>query len=589
MSTAPSGVAKLSPICGKCGKSLRMEESIPGDPTQCLTGLSYLATVCKSCGWVECYACRGKIGAACSKCGGDVTPAFERLFVPTAPAAAVQEPQLVRGLGLVSATTLVMGSMIGSGIFIVSADIARLVDSPALLLAAWMVTGFLTVVGALSYGELAAMMPKAGGQYVFLREALGPLWGFLYGWTLFLVIQTGTIAAVGVAFGKFVGVFFPSVAADNWIWHIAKVPPIQVGPMVLGNMDVGLNTQNLVGIISIVALTVINLFGIKIGALVQNVFTFAKVAGLAAVVFLGIFVGRNAEAVAANFGNFWRNASLGAQHEVGAGIFVGSLTALAVAQVGSLFSADAWNNVTFAAAEVKNPKRNLPLALALGTGTVILLYVLANVAYLNVLPLHGEPNGATVMARGIQHAEADRVGTAMMLPIFGATGAALMAVAILLSTFGCNNGLILSGARVYYAMARDGLFFRSVGKLHPTYKTPAMSLVVQAVWICVLCLSGTYNQLLDYIIFAVLVFYILTIVALFVLRRTRPDAERPYKAIGYPVLPAIYILMALFIDVVLLRYKPQFTWPGLIIVLLGIPVYFLWSRGAAGKAPVRAA
>jgi APA family basic amino acid/polyamine antiporter len=495
----------------------------------------------------------------------------------------------VKALGLTSATTLVMGSMIGSGIFIVSADIARLVDSPALLIAAWMVTGFLTIVGALSYGELAAMMPKAGGQYVFLREALGPLWGFLYGWTLFLVIQTGTIAAVGVAFGKFVGVFFPSIAADNWIWHIAKVPPIHLGPMVLGDMDVGLNTQNLVGIVSIVLLTVINLFGIKIGALVQNVFTFAKVAGLAAVVFLGIFVGRNAEAVAANFSNFWRNASLGSQHEVATGIFVSTLTAIAVAQVGSLFSADAWNNVTFAAAEVQNPRRNLPLALALGTGTVILLYVLANVAYLSVLPLHGNPHGATEMTRGIQYASADRVGTAAMQQMFGATGAALMAVAILLSTFGCNNGLILSGSRVYYAMARDGLFFKSAGKLHPTYKTPAASLAVQAVWTCVLCLSGTYNQLLEYIIFAVLVFYVLTIVALFVLRRTQPNAERPYKAIGYPVLPAIYVLMAVFIDVVLLRYKPQYTWPGLIIVLLGIPVYFLWSRGAQGKTAARAA
>ncbi len=505
-----------------------------------------------------------------------------------ARATAVPEPELVKGLGLTSATTLVMGSMIGSGIFIVSADIARMVDSPALLIAAWVVTGFLTVVGALCYGELAAMMPKAGGQYVFLREALGPLWGFLYGWTLFLVIQTGTIAAVGVAFGKFIGVFFPSVAADNWIWHIAKVPPIHVGPMVLGNMDVGLNTQNLMGIVSIVVLTAINVFGIRIGALVQNVFTFAKVAGLAAVVFLGIFVGRNAEAVVANFSAFWRNASLGAQHDVGAGVLVGTLTVIAVAQVGSLFSADAWNNVTFAAAEVHNPKRNLPLALALGTGTVILLYVLANVAYLNVLPLHGDPKGTTEMARGIQYATSDRVGTAVMQQMFGATGAALMAVAILLSTFGCNNGLILSGARVYYAMARDGLFFRSAGKLHPTYKTPVASLIVQAVWICVLCLSGTYGQLLDYIIFAVLVFYILTIVALFVLRRTQPNAERPYKDIGYPVLPAIYILMALFIDVVLLRYKPQFTWPGLIIVLLGFPVYFLWSRAAAPRAPARA-
>ncbi|MGH9670645.1 MAG: APC family permease, partial [Terriglobales bacterium] len=287
-------------------------------------------------------------------------------------------------------------------------------------------------------------------------------------------------------------------------------------------------------------------------------------------------------------------AALSAQHavQVGVGgpmILVGTLAILAVAQVGSLFSSDAWNNVTFTAGEIKNPKRNLPLSLALGTGIVTFLYIAANFVYLAVLPLNGDAAGATVFARGIQYAAEDRVGTAVMFEMFGTAGAALMAVAILLSTFGCNNGLILSGARVYYAMARDRLFFRSAGKLHPKYKTPAMSLAVQAVWTCVLCLSGTYNQLLDYIIFAVLVFYILTIVALFVLRYTEPNAERPYRAVGYPVLPAIYILMALFIDVVLLRYKPQYTWPGLIIVLLGIPVYFLWSRGAAGKAPARTA
>jgi APA family basic amino acid/polyamine antiporter len=493
---------------------------------------------------------------------------------------------LVKGLGLTSATMLVMGSMIGSGIFIVSSQIAREVDSPALLIGAWAVTGFMTVVGALSYGELAAMMPRAGGQYVYLREALGPLWGFLYGWTLFLVIQAGTIAAVGVAFGKFLGVFFPSISASNWILHFWKVPAISIGPMVLGNMDVGLNTQNLAAILMVIALSVINIFGVKTGALIQNVFTFAKVSALLGLVLLGLFIGRNAQAIAANFnGHFWHNAGLSAGHAVqlGAGgpmVMVGTLTILAVAQVGSLFSADAWNNVTFTAGEVKNPSRNLPLSLALGTGVVIALYIGCNFVYLNVLPLDGVANGATILERGIKYASEDRVATAVLTQMFGGIGGSLMAFAIILSGIGCNNGLILAGARVYYAMAKDGLFFRSVAKLHPTYKTPAVSLMVQMVWTCVLCVSGSYNQLLEYIIFAVLVFYILTILGLFVLRRTHPNAERPYRAVGYPVLPAIYIVMALFIDVVLLRYKPQYTWPGLIIVLVGIPVYYAWARSA---------
>lgn len=495
-----------------------------------------------------------------------------------------QDKELVKGLGLTSSTMLVIGSMIGSGIFIVSAEISRETNSPALLIGAWLVTGFLTIVGALSYGELAAMMPRAGGQYVYLRESLGPLWGFLYGWTLFLVIQTGTIAAVGVAFGKFLGIFVPSVSSTNWIVHIWKVPPIQIGPMVLGNMDVGLNTQNLVAIVIVVLLSVVNIFGLKTGAMIQNVFTVAKASALFGLVLLGLFIGRNAQALAANFqGNFWHNAGLSAQHAVQVGVggptvMVGTLTILAVAQVGSLFSADAWNNVTFTAGEVKNPSRNLPLSLAMGTGIVIALYIACNFIYLSVLPLWGSAGGATILDRGIQFAAEDRVGTAVMLKMLGTGGGALMAIAIMISAFGCDNGLILSGARVYYAMAKDGLFFRSVAKLHPKYKTPAVSLMVQMVWTCILCLSGSYGQLLDYIIFAVLVFYILTIVGLFVLRFTRPDAERPYRAIGYPVLPAIYILVALFIDVVLLRYKPQYTWPGLMIVLVGIPVYFLWSR-----------
>lgn len=503
-----------------------------------------------------------------------------------------QDHELVKGLGLTSATMLVIGSMIGSGIFIVSAEIAREVDSPALLIGAWVIAGFMTITAALSYGELAAMMPRAGGQYVYLREALGPLWGFLYGWTLFLVIQTGTIAAVGVAFGKFLGVFYPSISSTHWILHLWKVPPIPVGPMVLGNMDVGINTQNLVAILLVIFLSVVNIFGVKTGAFIQNIFTAAKVSALLGLAIFGLALGRNAIALAANFGaNFWHNASLGAQHAVQVGVggptvLVGTLTILAVAQVGSLFSCDAWNNVTFTAGEVKNPSRNLPLSLAIGTGVVIALYIACNFIYVSTLPLNGTAGAATVLGRGIKYAAEDRVGTAVMTEMFGAIGGTMMALAIMISSFGCNNGLILSGARVYYAMAKDGLFFRGVSKLHPKYKTPAVSLMVQMVWTCVLCISGTYSQLLDYIIFAVLVFYILTIVGLFVLRRTHPEAERPYRAVGYPVLPAIYIVMALFIDVVLLRYKPQYTWPGLIVVLLGIPVYYAWTKTVRSAASV---
>ncbi len=480
---------------------------------------------------------------------------------------------------------LVMGSMIGSGIFIVSAEIARETESPALLIGAWLITGFLTIVGALCYGELAAMMPRAGGQYVYLRESLGPLWGFLYGWTLFLVIQTGTIAAVGVAFGKFLGIFWPAISSSHWILHLWKVPKIPIGPMVLGGMDVGLNTQNLVAILVVIALSIINIFGVKTGAFIQNIFTAAKVSALLGLVLFGIFLGRNAVAVAANFGaNFWRNSGLGTLHEVGGGVLVSTLTVLAIAQVGSLFSADAWNNVTFTAGEVKNPSRNLPLSLALGTGVVIALYIGCNFIYLGALPLVGNPAGTSLIDRGIQYASEDRVATAVITQMFGSSGGKLMALAIMISGFGCCNGLILAGARVYYAMAKDGLFFKSVSRLHPQYKTPVVSLMVQMVWTCILCISGSYGQLLDYIIFAVLVFYILTIIGLFVLRRTQADAPRPYKAIGYPMLPAIYIVMALFIDIVLLRYKPQYTWPGLIIVLLGIPVYYLWSLRSRSAA-----
>ena len=506
------------------------------------------------------------------------------------PEFAAEAPGLVQTLGLFSSMAIVAGSMIGSGIFLVDADIARGTDSPALLLAAWVVTAVMTMIGALSYGELAAMMPKAGGQYVYLRESLGPLWGFLYGWTLFLVIQTGTIAAVCVAFAKFLGVFFPTVSTSHWLWHIAHVPAFQVGPMMLGNMEIGVNTANLTGIAIVILLAVVNMFGLRLGAFIQNIFTTAKALSLAALVLLAFTLGPNATAWNANFGEgwhqFWKNAGWSALHPVQVGIggpmvMVNLLVILAVVQVGSLFSADAWNNVTFTAGEVKNPRRNLPLSLVLGAGFVLTVYFLVSLGYLLVLPMHGDPHGATVMARGLQHATEDRVATAVLEQIFHSGGAQLMAAAILISTFGCANGLSLAGARVYYAMSRDGLFFKSVGRLHPRYKTPAAGLAVQACWATLLCLSGSYSQLLDYIIFAVLVFYILTIAGLFVLRFKRPDAPRPYKALGYPVLPALYIVMATWICVVLLRYKPQYTWPGLVLVLLGIPVYLFWSRRSA--------
>jgi APA family basic amino acid/polyamine antiporter len=490
-------------------------------------------------------------------------------------------PHFVQGMGLFSATAIVMGSMIGSGIFIVSADMSRVLGSPALLIAAWLVTALMTVIGALSYGELAAMMPKAGGQYVYLRESLGPIWGFLYGWTLFLVIQTGTIAAVGVAFGKFLGVFFPSVSQTNWIWHV-------------GSGNVGLSTVGLTAIVVITLLTLLNTRGIRLGAAVQNVFTSAKVLALLGVIAVGVLLHVLAHDKAGqmeNFGphwqNFWAGAGISVRHPVDIGSFfglgggsamVGIFTLIAVVQVGSLFSSDAWNNVTFTAGEIKNPKRNLPLSLAIGTGTVLLLYIACNFVYLMVLPMMGSPDAHIALGRGIAHASQDRVATAMMEEAFGAVGAKLMAAAILISTFGCVNGMLLAGARVYYAMSCDGLFFKGVGKLDAKTGVPRNSLWLQWAWTCLLCLSGSYGQLLDYVIFAVLVFYVLTIVGLFVLRRKQPDAPRPYRAFGYPVLPALYIVMATWICGVLLRYKPQYTWPGLILVLLGLPVYWVWTR-----------
>ena len=486
----------------------------------------------------------------------------------TGSAATALDTEFTRGLGLYDSTMVVVGSMIGSGIFIVSADMARSVGSAGWLLVAWLIAGVLTVVGALSYGELAAMMPRAGGQYVYLREAFSPLWGFLYGWTLFLVIQTGTIAAVSVGFARYLGVLVPGIAEDRYL-----VAPIHVS----AGYALSLSTTQLVAILLIVLLTWTNTRGLEYGRIIQNVFTTAKTGALAGLIVVGVLLGWNQIAVADNFGNLWNPRDVveivpGLSAVSAFGLFV----ALCVSQTGSLFSADAWNNITFTAGEVKDPRRNIPLSLALGTVVVIGLYLLANVAYLTTLTF-GQ----------VQHAPADRVATATLDAIFPGAGATIMAVAIVISTFGCNNGLILAGARAYYAMARDSLFFRSVGQLNDK-KVPAWGLVWQGVWASVLVLPRTFNtatgaygnlysNLLDYVISAALIFYILTIAGVFRLRRTRPDADRPYRAFGYPVVPALYIAGASIILLVLFAYRTATTWPGLIIVLLGLPVYLAWK------------
>jgi APA family basic amino acid/polyamine antiporter len=397
------------------------------------------------------------------------------------------------------------------------------------------------------------MMPQVGGQYVFLREAYNPLCGFLFGWTQFLVIQCGSIAAVAVAFASFLGVIAPVISEE----------PLRTPD---GLHSLGISSAQLVAIGVVALLTAINCFGITVGKLVQDVFTIAKVGALVALVVLGITLGRNAEAIAANSQDFWGTTPIN----------LAFLMAAGGAMVGSLFSADAWNSVTFTAAEMQNPRRNVPLSLAIGAGMVVLLYFLANVAYLLVLPLEGTKGAGDLMSRGIQHATNNRVGTAMAEGVFGGSGAAIMAVAIMISTFGCVNGLIIVGARVYYAMSRDGLFFESAGRLN-RHNVPGWGLVVQGIWSAILTLSGTYGDLLDYVIFASLLFYVLTVASIFIFRKRLPDAPRPYRAIGYPVVPAFYILAAFLIMIDLLFVKPTNTWPGLLIVLSGVPVYWVWS------------
>ena len=497
------------------------------------------------------------------------------------PAAATREPGFVRAIGLFDGTMIVVGSMIGSGIFIVAAAIGRQTGSPGGLLLTWIITGLLTISAALSYGELAAMFPRAGGQYVYLREAYSPLWGFLYGWTLFLVIQTGTIAAVAVGFARYLGVLFPAISGDTFIIH-----PLNLG----SKYAISLSVQQLVGVVMIAFITFLNTLGVRLGKIIQNIFTSAKTLGLIGLILVCFFVGRNHGAIADNFGHFWSirgNETIepGANFLHGliptvtaASGFFGLLVAFCVAQVGSLFSADAWNNIGFTAAEVKNPKRDVALSMAFGTIIVITLYCLANLGYL-----------CTLTFAQIQNAPDDRVATAALNVALGPIGAALMAIAIIISTFGCNNGLILAGSRVVYAMAHDRLFFRSTGKLNRR-GVPGMALVLQGIWVAILILARTrrpdgtygnlYNDLLNYVVFAVLLFYVLTIVGIFLLRSKRPDAERPYRAFGYPFVPLLYIVAAVTIMVVLLLYQTQTAWPGLVIVLLGVPVYLLWSRTA---------
>ncbi|MBL7765059.1 MAG: amino acid permease [Chitinophagaceae bacterium] len=453
-------------------------------------------------------------------------------------------------LSLIDASMIVAGSMIGSGIFIVSADIVRQVGSAGWLIAIWLITGVLTLAAALSYGELSAMYPKAGGQYVYLKESWNKLVGFLYGWSLFTVIQTGTIAAVGVAFAKFAGYFFP-------IFEMSEANLItQIGIFKIYNAQ-------LLSIGIIVFLTWVNSRGVEGGKMIQTFFTVAKLAALLGLIVLGLSMGFNADVWQANWQNAWSMKHLmeGNIYEKVTGI--AALGFIAAAMVGSVFSSDAWNNITFIAGEVKNPQRNIGLSLFIGTGIVTLLYILTNIMYLGVLPLNDIANAAN-----------DRVGVAAAEKIFGTSGTYIIAALIMVSTFGCINGMILSGARVYYTMAKDKLFFSQVDQLNKK-QVPSIALWIQCIWTSVLCLSGKYGDLLDYVVFAVLIFYILTMLGIFKLRVTQPDLPRSYKAFGYPFLPALYIVLATILCVALLIYKPNYTWPGLIIVLAGIPVYYL--------------
>jgi APA family basic amino acid/polyamine antiporter len=461
----------------------------------------------------------------------------------------LEQNEMKRELGLLDATLLVAGSMIGSGIFIVTADITRNVGSAGWLIAVWLITGLMTLIAAVSYGELSSMFPKAGGQYVYLKEAYNPLVGFLYGWSFFAVIQTGTIAAVGVAFSKFTAYLWPAVSEDIILFNLGSitVSPAQV-----------------LAIVIIILLTYINTKGVKGGKIIQTSFTLTKLVSLFGLIIFG-FIMLKPDIWEANWVNAWSMQKLNVDGTFESYTLVAALGAIAAAMVGSIFSSDAWNNITFIAGEVKNPKRNIGLSLFLGTLIVTIIYVLANLVYMAVLPL-----------QEIATADKDRVAVAASSVIFGNIGTVIIALMIMVSTFGCNNGLILAGARVYHTMANDGLFFKKTATLNK-HAVPEFGLWLQCLVASALCLSGRYGDLLDMISFVVVIFYVLTIIGIYILRAKRPDAERPYKAFGYPFLPAVYILMGICFCTLLIIYKPNFTWPGLIVVLTGVPVYYMWK------------
>lgn len=466
--------------------------------------------------------------------------------------------ELKRSLNLFDTIMLVSGSMIGSGIFIVAADMTRVLGSPFWVLMCWLISGVITLFAALSYGELAGMMPDAGGQFIYLKRAYGKLTSFVYGWTVFTVIQTGVIAAVAVAFARYIGVLIPFFDEKHFILTVRGFP---------------LSTTQVLSVGCILFLTYLNTLGINNGKIIQRVFTSTKILALVALILLGFIFG-------AGSGNWEANMALPFQSNAnpGGGMDITVLLgALGVALIGSLFSSDAWNNVTFIAGEIKQPQKNIPLGLLIGVLIVTLLYILANVAYFMLLPALGSPEGQTVVERGIAYAENDRVGSAAMFPVFGATSSSLMALLIIVSTFGCNNGLILSGARLFQAMANEGLFFRSAAYVN-RHAVPSKALWLQAAWASVLCLSGSYGSLLDYCTFASLVFYIVTISALFYLRKKEPLTPRPYKAFGYPIIPALYILLAGAICIDLLIFKPVNTFLGLGIMAIGIPVYYFFDK-----------
>jgi APA family basic amino acid/polyamine antiporter len=527
---------------------------------------------------------------------------------------AIDGGHFKRGLGLFDASMLVAGTMIGSGIFIVSAGIARDTGGSGWLLVVWAIAGMMTILGALAYSELAGMMPHAGGQYVFLRESYGKLPAFLFGWTTFTIIQTGTIAAVGVAFAKFLGVLVPVLGTGPEAevfkvggFHVLlelPLPWLSKPLNVFERTEFTITAGQLISVVLVTGLTYWNSLGVTQGKWLQNVFTVAKIGALALLIVVGLTIAAHPDSIRSNTENVWAGMTstprfLDTQNLVPLSGEIVKWMVIGGALVGALFSADAWANVTFAAAEVRNPARNLPLAMILGTGLVIALYLLANIAYLSSLPLKADSRkrdalvqvakegrdapaavqeiakSATPMERGIEYARDNRVGTAVLETALPAVGVTLMALAIMVSTFGCLNGLILTGPRLYYAMANDGLFFQNVGRLNRS-GVPAAGLWFQAIWACLLCFSGTYDDLLDYVIFAAVLFYGVTAACVFVLRFTRPNSDRPVRAFGYPVLPALYVALCVAEMLTLLIVKPTFTWPGLLLVIAGVPVYFLW-------------